>query len=164
MPNIFIPPLGSIIELEKDWCFHLHDEARNNKLQLAINSFPPYRNRDPHLPMWRQVSMADRKAEVDASEWEYEPHSDMPADADYNYWSGTWTRAMVFREGTRLKFDRIYLRRGQKDFDSVTFTTNCWMSSPGDPLFTASRKLKSLRFWAKLDDVNQIVGKFVQDR
>jgi len=50
--------------------------------------------------------------------------------------------------GTNLKFDRIYIRKGQKGFDSVTFflITN-------EKNQTKGRK----RFWVKLEDVNKIV-------
>lgn len=43
--------------------------------------------------------------------------------------------------GTVLSIDRIYIRNGQRGFDSVTFRD-------------VNRKH---RFWAKLDDVNNIV-------
>lgn len=45
---------------------------------------------------------------------------------------------------SELKVDRIYIRQGQKDFNSVTFR----VKFPGEK--------KSYRFWAKLDDVNKI--------
>lgn len=165
MGNIFIPPLGSVIQLQEDWHFYLHDESRNATVQTAINSFPPYRMRDPALPSWRQLEVPERKIQVDASDWEYIPHPGIETShPDYMYWTGDWRRQMVFREGTDLKIERIYLRRGQKGYDSVTFRTNHWVSELGDPLFTASRKIKHLRFWAKLDDVNQIVGKYIEPR
>lgn len=42
--------------------------------------------------------------------------------------------------GTRLRVDRIYIRNGQSDFDSITFILP-----------------DSTRFWVKLDDANNIV-------
>lgn len=163
--TIFIPPLGSVIQLQEDWNFHLHDERRNSTVQEAIKSFPPYRNRDPALPTWRELTVPERKIQVDASDWEYIPHEDIETKyPDYMYWTGDWCRQMVFRAGTELKIERIYLRRGQDNYDSVTFRTNCWISALGDPLFSAPRKIKHLRFWAKLEDVNQIVGKYIEPR
>lgn len=50
--------------------------------------------------------------------------------------------------GTRLKVDRIYIKKGNGDYDSVTFTMKKG-NYPGD-------KKKSGRFWAKLNDVNRI--------
>lgn len=42
--------------------------------------------------------------------------------------------------GTRLKVDRIYIRNGQSEFNSITFVID-----------------GGLRFWVKLDDANSIV-------
>jgi len=60
--------------------------------------------------------------------------------------------------GTVLKIDRIYIRKGgadMKEFDSVTFFCN--------PHLTAAQakkqKLPKGRFWAKLQDVNQMMIK-----
>lgn len=52
-------------------------------------------------------------------------------------------------KGTRLKVDRVYIKKGGGDYDSVTFTMKKG-NYPGD-------KKKSGRFWAKLNDVNRIV-------
>lgn len=49
--------------------------------------------------------------------------------------------------GTALKLDRIYIRKGKKDFDSVTFIATL----PGYV------RGKRPRFWAKLCDVNRIM-------
>lgn len=46
-------------------------------------------------------------------------------------------------EGLELKVDRIYIRNGRSDFNSVTF--RCSLNG------------KSVRFWAKLNDVNRII-------
>lgn len=57
--------------------------------------------------------------------------------------------------GTILKIDRIYLRKGLAGFDSVSFWASFPKGSaiaPGVPAPTAAR------FWAKLRDVNTIVG------
>lgn len=56
--------------------------------------------------------------------------------------------------GTRMKVDRIYIRSGQSDFDSITFfiTTKdaeqmtCWRRSTQG----------SIRFWVKLRDANNL--------
>lgn len=46
-----------------------------------------------------------------------------------------------------LGVSRIYIRVGQKEFDSVSFTVNT---------IIGGRKLKG-RFWAKLEDVNRMM-------
>lgn len=48
--------------------------------------------------------------------------------------------------GTTLKVDRIYIRKGNRDFDSVTF-------------FMKGVSKKRVRFWATLADVNKIIIK-----
>ena len=159
MPRIMIPALGSIIELEEDWQFQLYDENRNDPLQAAAKLYPPFRQLCGGLYDWKKLTIEERKKAIFDSGWNYTPW-----DANnHEYWGGTWSHEFVLRAGTRLKFDRIYIRQGQTSFDSVTFRTNCWVSKLGDPLFSAPRKLKTLRFWAKLADVNTIVGKFVND-
>ncbi len=54
--------------------------------------------------------------------------------------------------GTILRVDRMYIRKGAAEYDSVTFYLNNYqiLNAPGV-------KKGALRFWAKLDDVNKIV-------
>jgi len=63
-------------------------------------------------------------------------------------------------KGKRLKIDRIYIRKGASDYSSITFyakdlgeimSANKYSWSKSKP-----RKLKALRFWAKLTDCNRI--------
>jgi hypothetical protein len=57
--------------------------------------------------------------------------------------------------GTRLKIDRIYLRKGLAGFDSVSF----WAAFPKGSVITPSASAPtSARFWAKLRDLNTMVG------
>jgi hypothetical protein len=48
---------------------------------------------------------------------------------------------------TILKVDRIYIRKGAADYDSITFNI---IYSPHSHLYNK----KKLRFWAKLTDIN----------
>ncbi|UKL15065.1 hypothetical protein hairong_161 [Pseudomonas phage hairong] len=162
MPNIFIPPLGTVIQLEKDWTFALFDERRNARLIDQAGITPPYRDFDNMRSRseWRDLTLAQRAAEIDKTDWAYTPHPGVVAGHDYDYWSGVWEHQFTFREGTELKIRRIYIRQGGEDFDSVTFSSKQWVSAPGDPLFT-KRKLRTLTFWAKLRDVNNMVGRVI---
>ncbi|CAD6562662.1 hypothetical protein ACFQ3P_38610 [Paraburkholderia sabiae] len=55
--------------------------------------------------------------------------------------------------GALLSIDRIFIRKGAPDFDSITF----WLKAKSTPVAVNGRLLKkSVRFWAKLDDVNRI--------
>lgn len=61
---------------------------------------------------------------------------------------------VVIPAGTIMKIDRIYIRAGQTDFNSVTFrvlAANAKKIDWGRPV-----KEGGFRFWASLDDVNQI--------
>lgn len=162
--RLFIPPLGSIIQLKEDWRFRLYDEQRNETVQKACGLYPPFRqglSRYLHQDVskdWREMDFAQRAAEIAKTGWNYTQHKGMRLG---DYWAGEWDHEFIFRKDTELKIDRYYIRQGLGDFDSVTFRTNHWVSAPGDPLFKASRKVKSLRFWAKLSDVNQIVGRIL---
>jgi hypothetical protein len=59
--------------------------------------------------------------------------------------------------GTTLSVSRIYIRLGQKEFDSVTFTINYETFSP--------RRQKNInikgRCWVKLEDANKIEADIV---
>ena len=76
--------------------------------------------------------------------------------------------------GAVLKIDRIYIRKGQEDFNSITFcwqgmaipahmeeiTTYVWLPD-GKGVYQPTGKLrkvpkKPIRFWAKMSDVNTI--------
>lgn len=59
----------------------------------------------------------------------------------YGHGQQTWT--VTLPERWELKVDRIYIRNGQRNFDSITF------SCPYNG--------KRVRFWVKLDDANKIV-------
>lgn len=58
--------------------------------------------------------------------------------------------AVIIPQGSDLRIDRIYVRNGQSEYNSVTFTLKSW----------AGEKFKGkgrVRFWAKLHDVNNIL-------
>jgi hypothetical protein len=62
------------------------------------------------------------------------------------------TKAYGFDKGTILEVDRIYIRQGNPKFSSVTFKTLI----PGP-----KSKMKTLRFWVKLADANQVCFTYV---
>lgn len=66
----------------------------------------------------------------------------------------TESATVVIPAGTVMKIDRIYIRAGQSDFNSVTFrvlAANAKKIDWGRPVRDGG-----FRFWASLDDVNQI--------
>lgn len=62
--------------------------------------------------------------------------------------------------GEILKIDRIYIRKGKDDFDSVTFLWKGKSTNPRMGRYFNEQEYKiprvPVRFWAKLGDVNQI--------
>lgn len=66
-----------------------------------------------------------------------------------NYWmyrSDGSSVMVTFPKGTVLTIDRIYIRKGKGEWDSVTF------NMPKQPKVAPFNG----RFWAKLEDVNEI--------
>ena len=59
---------------------------------------------------------------------------------------------ITLQAGTVLAVDRIYIRKGAEDFDSITFRIKQSVQYPK----------KKPRFWAKLDDANKIVCEIVE--
>jgi len=68
---------------------------------------------------------------------------------NYNSWYSNSAKSKVtIPAESVLKIDRIYIKKGLTDFNSITF----WIVSAPDS-FKISKKR---RFWAKLNDVNNI--------
>lgn len=61
---------------------------------------------------------------------------------------------VVLKAGTVLRVDRIYIRKGLDDFDSLSFVV---VDSLDKTIGTKQNGCKAaIRFWAKLPDVNNI--------
>lgn len=132
--KIYIPRLGDSIKLAADWTFQLYDEERNSTLMEVIGD-----TRDTGWFFNKQLTSIP---------------CTIPA-------------------GTVLKIDRIFIRKGSPDFDSITFswpdrkTIACekprkvavWRTQ-GSPMeshiIMDKIRSRTVRFWAKLDDVNTI--------
>jgi hypothetical protein len=64
---------------------------------------------------------------------------------------------MTLPANTMLKVDRIYIRQGAGEYDSITFTVDdCPLPEIKPKKIKGGRRAGILRFWAKLDDVNTI--------
>lgn len=90
-------------------------------------------------------------------------------------WGSKASIMVKLEKGTILRVDRIYIRKGKSDWDSVSFyivqapndskrqpvnkrTSRPWGSSETitEENTKLVEKLKGARFWAKLEDVNTI--------
>jgi len=132
--KLYIPALGEQLRLTVDWTFNLYDEDRNSTLMEFIG--------DTRSTGW----VLNKQ------------HTSIPC---------------TIPAGSVLKIERIYIRKGQGDFDSVTFTwpgkktmartvqrkVDVWRGH-GQPMEShfVTDKIQSrvVRFWAKLDDVNNL--------
>jgi len=65
---------------------------------------------------------------------------------------------LTIKAGSALKVDRVYIRKGAKEYSSITFNVQ---KGPENVAVAAGRehvfKKKGVRFWAKLSDVNKMV-------
>ncbi len=113
--NIFIPKIGTQLLLNEPWTFKLYDEYRNYDYWTAVHGTPP-----------------ERKNECRGTNDWYRKYAE-ESDPIFT----------TLPKGTILSVDRIYIRKGNKEYDSVSFRV--LKGSPGP----------TGRFWAKLDEVNE---------
>ena len=130
--KLYIPEIGNQLRLTVDWTFDLYNEYRNATLLEKIG--------DSRDAGWYQRNIGGSPCTIPA--------------------------------GAVLKVDRIYIRKGISEYSSITF---CWVGERTEPkvekhtethydsfgkpsLVPYIHKIprKPVRFWAKLDDVNNI--------
>jgi len=128
--KLFIPAIGDKICLTKAWTFHLHDEKRNAALWSYL--FPD----DEDIGTYSHAYAGDWVGGAWVRRYKYKP------------------REITIPKGSVLTVDRLYVRKGAKDFDSISF-----FLTKDSPL----KNKKVLRFWAKLNDVNKIECKLVEE-
>lgn len=123
-----IPTVGQKVRVldGQTWQFHLIAESRNCS---AIQHFHPGVQGEG-----------------------YYEHFDLPPGVNYYDYFSQNGRAPARKKwlttlpaGTVLTIDRIYLRKGKDEFDSITFILNKPKGTKG-PM---------VRFWVRLDEVNQ---------
>ena len=118
--KMYIPTIGEEIKLSEDWTFELYYEKRNNigmlKELFGEDAKKYHSNYDPR---YTEVIIDKRGFPCNK-----------PRHLSY-----------TLKKGTILIVDRIYIRRGSPEYDSITFKTK------GNPV---------KRFWVKLADTNKI--------
>lgn len=123
--KMYIPRLKDVVKLTRPWSFILHCEYRNKSV-WELNGIP-------YVYWERDLTSAEiKKHNVIVT-----PHTNV-----YDKYSVV----MELPVGTQLSIDRIYIRKGGEEFDSVTFN----IVKGTMPNFKSGKA----RFWAKLDDVN----------
>lgn len=175
--KLFIPELGTKLKLTKDWTFDLYYERRNRALlpgknskkyipdewitepQKTILSRPAWIHEwetpEDYLKTWGSklpaspigMRYGERYFDVKrTSDWKIERDSKRKNQVTFAC-EGTARfikkpEKFTFPAETILTVERIYIRKGQEDYDSMSFRTRL--------------NNKSVRFWAKLSDVNNI--------
>jgi hypothetical protein len=118
--QLFIPELGTLITLAEDWTFRITNEKRNTSLAKLMGR----QSADYYYPFGTIENPID-EGQYGRRRIPIEP--------------GNYTVAA----GTTLEVDRIYIRKGNEEFSSVTFKT--------------AIKGKLIRFFVSLEDANKIV-------
>ena len=158
MPQLFVPNLGTIIQLTENWTFKLFFEHRNHTLiQAHCDKKPDFSNITDAYDLklkkkffgWNEGDFAGH--ELLRHE---EPMTEEQLSSTYRTYKSTNASRNAYLlatlpAGTQLVIDRIYIRRGVEAYNSVTFRTN--KNCP-------EKKFRSKRFWARLADVNKIVA------
>jgi hypothetical protein len=124
--KLHIPRLGDKIVLAEPWTFTLYDESRNDPLARWLG-----------IP----IGWDERK----------------PLLTNPDAWHARFfTKPVILPAGTELTVRRLYMRQGSRDFDSMTFSAALMERKSLAEAFKKKPKLKAVRFWAKLDEVNQM--------
>ena len=123
--QFYIPELGDVITLAQDWTFTVINEKRNAGLAVLMGR---EKSGDWYFPFGTKENPV-----IDEYNGRWGGRNRIPVDP------GTHT----FPAGTSLEVDRIYIRKGNEDFSSVTFKTRVGG--------------KQVRFFARINDVNRII-------
>ena len=169
--ELYIPQVGDEITLAEDWTFNLQCERRNIKcaehfgyrweggwyvkssdpLKRPLFSYPssseekakfePFNVLDKINPFKKSKQLPIISKELDEADKKYK--EECKKYLDYLELFGRKSLLITLPKGTKLKVDRVYIRKNAKDFSSLTFF--------------ASIGGKKLRFWTSLEDCNKII-------
>ena len=159
--RLYIPRLGDKLILTENWYFKLYPDHRNAKLGehfdkhflgLHINRMfdvvwigKDVKKLDPgrNPPLMISASVENREkmiwSQKKYDEWRVKFDAYQKAAREKH----TKTIDVYITEGCTLTVDRIYIRKGAAEYDSVSF-------------FVEGLAPKKIRFWAKLDDCNNV--------
>ncbi len=154
--KLFIPTIGTKLKLNSEWSFLVREEYRNTKFLDAIGWTATMKRKGRSRSQTEPLDHSDLPLELVR---EYgAPSVDAEAKKDYAgrplHTFYTINFPMKLPPETVLSVDRIYIRKGVGDFDSVTFL----ISDCPDKRFAPKKARGFLpggcRFWVKLDDAN----------
>lgn len=172
--RLYVPEIGDHFVLEQDWTFTLYKEGRNSEVwdMLGCASHPSLVAPLAELREIRRelTEICDRMVhESGPAPWDPQRTITMkrfrPED------SGRYDELrhrereleqqrvpVTLPAGTVLAVDRIYIRKGNGDYSSLTFYVKSTSLEALQPSTLKARGFKGgrKRFWAKLADVNTI--------
>lgn len=178
--QLFIPTIGTKLKLLKPWYFTLHNEWRNTSY-IDAKGFNHYLSNlinakkaayEKFYEDNQDVMFGPVEPILNNSMWYMIPkgyHLDTPLKKQrrildqvlYDQWQAlrqemykTVNITTFLDAGTILRVDRIYIRKGIGEYDSLTF---CIDDCPDKELVTKKKggtAARQIRFWARLDNVN----------
>lgn len=125
MAVLYIPTVGAKFVLEKEWTFTLHREHRNFDL-----------------------------IEVACSDWDVKAPVLEDRRHIFSKGEGAEDIRVTIPPGTCLTLDRLYIRHGLQDFDSLTFILTDCPDAILKPKKLGGQRTGRIRFWAKLEEAN----------
>jgi len=157
--KLYVPEIGDVLTLSKPWMFKLYFEGRNSDL-------------------YEQLGLVDTTSITNLYRVKPFRNEEVLSVDQPDYWDRTDAYWLLdLPKGTRLQVDRIYIRKGAKDFSSLSFLIKNDEHLPEkvevkvpikvgdgwDSQWVKTRwekppynKPAKKRFWAKLSDVNRI--------
>lgn len=174
MTKLHIPTIGARMKLLSPWTFTLHEESRNSGFLDMLGLL------DPGTPVGDLVAearalMVTSRGDMTArcpSDLRYYLNNDLVAKRipvtdrakEVLRLLGDVRFAVTLPAETVLILDRLYIRKGAGEFDSLTFM----VENAPDGFFKHPPKKKNEafgrkpRFWASLTDCNQMDVEFLR--
>lgn len=147
MPLINIPRVGDCLVLEADFTFKLFYVGANTKLITQAKIIPPWARLEWAAGMWAKLTIDKMVEHAAASGWTLTREQHLPDEG--------W-RYFTFRQGTELVIERYTMKTGSAHPTGAVFKSQCWISELGDPLMKVPRKVKQIKFWIPIDDLNRM--------
>lgn len=139
--KLFIPELNDLLRLTKDWEFDLYQEGRNESvIKKFLSKESEKREKEIQEKISDYITPELYEKNYFACNSDEREIKDKVARIRREIVSEPFQ--MTIKSGEILEVDRIYIRKGAEDFSSITFK---WIVDK-----------KTLRFWAKLEDVNNL--------
>lgn len=157
--KFYIPKLKDRLRLTEDWVAMLHDEYRNHAFIASVlgvkkgtpknNSYEYMTNADGYQVFdYSKITQIGWDGLLQEKLKEYESNVTKMMEAkllNNRLYQGDLELPVTIPKGTVLCIQRIYIRNGQQDYDSVTFS-----------IAKVKGSKISGRFWVKLDNANEI--------